>query len=121
MKLRKKIATDISSVFKTTTYSPPRANAKIVQDHSIRVFYNIVAEAMGYSFARLAQLAVLTPIPSSNGVALLWLPSNASKPLGADVTRRIQRINRRESPNSISLMDCQASARLRCSVCFVMM
>jgi len=111
MKLRNKFASDILSVFEKKVHSPTTASAKIVQDPGVRSFYNIVAEAMGYNFAELMQRVVLTPVPSSNGVALLWLPNNASKPLIVDVRRVMRTITRRESPNSISLMDCQESAR----------
>ena len=66
---------------------------------------------MGYRYVQFTTSVILTPIPSSNGVAILWLSTSLTKPSISSVKRILDTINRRESPNVVSLSDCQKSAR----------
>ena len=101
----------ISPVFGNAAPGTSATVAKIIQDTSVRMFYDLVAEAMGYRYVQFAASAIITPIPSTNGVAILWLSSSITKPSIASVQRILDTINRRESPNVVSLSDCQRSAR----------
>lgn len=110
MQLRAKFALEISPLFSSHAQSTP-TTAMVIQDASIRTFYDLVAESMGYSYRDFATRALLTPIPSTNGVAVLWLPGIADNPAIEQVVQNMARIQRRESPYSISLANCQSSAR----------
>jgi hypothetical protein len=110
MLVRARFAREIEPVFAVNTMLT-RTHASVIQDASIRVFYALVAEAMGSAYADFAKQTVLTPIPSSNGVAVLWLSGvqEYRPPLGK-VQQNMRNINLRESPYAISLGDCQGSA-----------
>ena len=111
MRLRNTFAHVTSQVF---AHAAPLSNptvAKIIQNTNVRMFYDLVAEAMGYRYVQFTTSVILTPIPSSNGVAILWLSTSLTKPSISSVKRILDTINRRESPNVVSLSDCQKSAR----------
>jgi len=112
MLLRARFALEIEPVFAVNA-ALIRTHASVMQHASIRVFYALVAEAMGSSvYADFANRTVLYPIPSSNGVAVLWLSGvqGHSSSFGK-VQQDIRNINLRESPYVLSLGNCQSSAR----------
>jgi len=111
MRLRNTFAHQISPLFPPVTPGATATVAKVTQDTSVRIFFDLVAETMGYRYAQFAQHVIMTPIPSTNAVAILWLSSAMTKPSMASVQRTLNTINRRESPNAVSLLDCQESAR----------
>ena len=110
MQLRARFAHEIEPVFAVNT-ALIRTHASVIQDASIRVFYALVAEAMGSAYADFAERTVLTLIPSTNCVAVLWLLGVQANPLIGKVRQDMRNINLRESPYAISLGDCQSSAR----------
>jgi len=112
MLLRAHFAREIEPVFAVNA-ALIRTHASVIQDTSIRVFYALVAEAMGSGvYADFANQTVLYPISSTNGVAVLWLSGvQGHSPSFGKVQQDIRNINLRESPYAISLGDCHSSAR----------
>ena len=104
------LAQEIEPVFAVNT-GLTRTHASVIQDTTIRVFYDLVAEAMGSAYGDFAKRTVLTPIPSTNAVAVLWLSGVQDNPPIGKVQHDMRTINLRESPYSILLSDCQSSAR----------
>lgn len=111
MRLRTTFSQLILPVFANVAPVSIPTVAKIIQDTTLRMFFDLVAEAMGYRYAQFATGVILTPIPSTNGVAILWTSPRLTQPSVVSVQRNLDIINRRESPNVVSLSDCQPAAR----------
>lgn len=111
MRLRTTFSQLILPVFANVAPVSIPTVAKIIQDATLRMFFDLVAEAMGYRYAQFATGVILTPIPSTNGVAILWMSPLLTQPSVLIVQRNLDIINRRESPNVVSLSDCQPAAR----------
>jgi hypothetical protein len=112
MRLRTTFSQLILPVFANAALVSIPTVAKIIQDTTLRMFYDLVSEAMGYRYAQFATSVIMTPIPSTNGVAILWVSSTLiTQPSILSVQRNLDIINRRESPNVVSLSDCQQAAR----------
>jgi len=116
-KLREAFASHISSVFETPA-APITNSVRIIQDANIRLFFDGLSEAMGQTYASFIVNAIMAPIASINGVAILSVADVDTMRRGAAFagTRtlfdsRLAIINHRETPFSIWLADCQTSAR----------
>jgi len=92
--------------------------ASVIQDANIRLFYDGVAEAMGCRYEDLVLHAIVFSIPFTNTVSLLWLSDAETFAQGvfassslATIAARLGTINVREAPITITLGDCESSAR----------
>ena len=114
---RQTFALHISSIFPSKSLQDVTI-ANVIQDVNIRIFHNTVAEVMGISFQDFIRHSIMFTILSTNGVAVLWL-SDATDFVQrvliinneAVIAARLNVINTREAPISITLGDCQSSAR----------